>query len=82
MTNAFVCVLDRKALKDIFDLSQVTWVGTSAVPMRQGVGVFGRATIQCPGMRSGVLEAGARPRRIAEIGSGYRTNFVTPKRAR
>ncbi|CAB4721673.1 unannotated protein [freshwater metagenome] len=39
------------------------------------------AAIVWAGIKSGVLEAGARPNLIAAIGSGYLMALVKPKRA-
>jgi len=48
----------------------------------QAIVGLGLDSIQCPGIKSGVFEAGANPNLIAAIGSGYLIALVNPKSAR
>jgi hypothetical protein len=60
----------------------VTVVGFSVLATLQAIDGFVFDSIQCPGIRSGVFEAGAKPSLIAAIGSGYLIALVNPKSAR
>jgi hypothetical protein len=60
----------------------VTTVGVSEFAILQAMDEFAFDLIQCPGIRSGVFEAGAKPNLIAAIGSGYLMALVKPKSAR
>jgi hypothetical protein len=82
MINALVFVLDRNSSNAIFSPSHVTTVGVSEFATLQAIDGFALDLIQWPGIKSGVLEAGAKPNLIAAIGSGYLMALVKPKSAR
>jgi hypothetical protein len=80
--NAFVFVFDKNSSNVIFWLPHVTVVGFSVLATLHDIEGFGFDFTQCPGSKSGVFEAGAKPNLIAAIGSGYLIALVNPKRAR
>ena len=82
MRKALVLVLERNSSNEIFSPFQVTTVGVSELATLQVIAGFGLDAIQCPGSKSGVFDAGAKPNLIAAIGSGYLTALVKPKSAR
>jgi hypothetical protein len=82
MINAFVFVFAKNSSKDIFCPFHVTTVGFSEFATLHAISERGAAFTQCPGSKSGVFEAGAKPNLIAANGSGYLMALVTPKRAR
>ena len=67
--KALVEVLDRNSLKGICVPPQFTVVGILAFLVVQATGEVAGSTIW-KGIKRGVFDAGARPKRIAAIGSG------------